>query len=281
MNFQQEIEFYKIKWDFFITHSSKDEASALELYNILSKNSIVFLDKISIGAGERWDDIIDNAQKESLITIVLISVNIDTAYYARDEVHTAIMLTRKRPNTHKIIPIYLNDLSEETNMLYGLRLIQGLSIKKNKTFENIADSLQNVLSQFKSANSSAYTEPSTLKHPLFSYPTGPLVESNLIPRSLIDMYANLIKESEAKLVVSEANAFRLEANPGITYIIAHNRIPSPNTISAFEYWMDVFGYACLQGPRMLAALLLVVPDDLFNENAKAARTKLLNTLKNY
>jgi len=103
----------------------------------------------------------------------------------------------------------------------------------------------------------------------------------MIPQPLIEAFASLIRAQESRLVVAEANAFRKEANPDTNFIIPLHRVLSPDTVSAYDFWMDVFDQARLQGPRMLAALLKVVPDDQFPQKARDAREKLLRLLRNH
>jgi len=269
------------RWDFFIAHAHKDKEVALELHDhILKNNCTAFLDQTAIELGSYWDQEIPKAQQQSLVTIALISGNVREAHFARDEIQTAIGLARANPSFHKVIPVYLDDsLQESPDIVYGLRLIQGINLSSVGSIEKLASLLcRNTVKLTSKIEATAYK---LIQHILLSYPTGPLVEPQDIPRVIIEMYARLIKESEAKLVVTEANVFRREANPETPFIIPLHKIPSPEKIPAFNFWMEVFDYARLQGPRMLAALLLTIPDDQFDVKAKNARIKLLDKLKNY
>lgn len=276
-------ELNEAKWDFFIAHAHKDKNTAREVYEcIVKKGHTVFLDQASINPGSYWDQEIPKAQQESKITIALISGNMREAYYARDELHTGINLARARPNHHKIIPVYLNGILENSNdIIYGIRLLQGLDLTSIGSIENLAILLCDTAQQFKSEGEKVFSSNKETEHELLSYPTGPLVEREMIPRVIIEIYSTFIRESEAKLVIAEANSFRQEANSGTKFIIPFHKVPPPDKIPAFNFWLDVFDYARLQGPRMLAALLLVVPDDQFDVKAKSARMKLLEALKNH
>jgi hypothetical protein len=269
------------KWDFFIAYAHKDKEVALKLFNsILENNCTAFIDQTSIELGTYWDQEIPKVQQQSLVTIALISGNIREAHYARDEIHTAISLARANPDFHKVIPVYLEDsLEESLDIIYGLRLIQGIELSSIGSIEKLGNLLCSNIKNFTSSIDTTTVKSS--QHILLSYPTGPLVEPHDIPRIIIEMYAKLIKESEARLVVNEVNAFRREANPETQFIIPLHKIPAPERISAFNFWIEVFNYASLQGPRMMAALLITIPDDQFEAKAKNVRNKLLEKLKNY
>lgn len=267
-------------WDFFIAHSHKDKDTARELYNcIKNKDFTAFLDQETLQPGSQWDIEIPKAQKQSRATIALISNTVTQAYYARDEIHAAIQLTRTHPDHHKLIPVYLNDASEDNEgIIYGLRLIQGIKLSAVGNIENLALLLCNKAQTIHREKEIPMTKE---LHILTSFPPGPMVELTKIPRSIIEMYAKLIREPEARLVISEANSFRQEANPETQFIIPLYKIPSPEKIPAFDFWIEAFNYAGLQGPRMLAALLLIVPDDHFITKAKEARKNLLESLKHH
>src|SRR6201999_4676286 len=63
----------------------------------------------------------------SMMTIVLVSRNSGKAYFQREEIQTAINLSRQYPGHHKVIPVYLDGMPDDaTDFMYGLRLIQGI-----------------------------------------------------------------------------------------------------------------------------------------------------------
>lgn len=272
----------KILWDFFIAHSSHDKDHALKLYELLSDNGCrVFLDQKSITLGETWDQVITSAIYNTRITLVLISENVKGSHFAREEIQQSIQLTRANPQLHKVIPIYLNGFMDD--IPYGLRLVQGISITESGGLAAVVQQLLSSLAQFKSneAGSLQGAREEKSSHVLLSFPGGPLIPLEMVPRSIIEAYASFIKESESKLVVAEANAFRKEASPDTSFIIPLHKILSPDRVSAYDFWMDVFNQARLQGPRMLAALLLTVPDEQFPQKARDARAKFLRQLKTH
>lgn len=82
----------KDDWDFFIAHASADEEIVEKIYDRLIPNSRVFVDTRCLQLGDDWDTKLREAQKASLITLVLISTNTDKAYYQREEIAAAIAL---------------------------------------------------------------------------------------------------------------------------------------------------------------------------------------------
>lgn len=273
----------KNKWDFFLAHAHTDKAFAKELYECMIKNSrSAFLDQSCIEPGTYWDQVIPQAQENSWMTVALISANIGEAHFAREEVQTGIHLARKNPSRHRIVPVYVNGASDDlSNLVYGLRLVQGIHIASTDNVENLVSRLDDILKVLKNGDQPSIAPARNDIHILHAYPTGPLVPPEMISRTIIESYSRLIRQSEAKLIVSEANAFRIEADPGVTYIIHLHKATPPDKVSAFDFWMEIFDYARLQGPRMLAALLLTIPDDQFDTRAKIARTKLLAQLRNH
>lgn len=117
--------------------------------------------------------------------------------------------------------------------------------------------------------------PDHLAHPLKKYPAGPMVEAHLIGAVLVQQYAKLIRQEEALQVIAAANAFRLEADPNAS-VIREYQLKPVATVTPYAFWLDVFKEARMHGPRMVAALLLVFPDELFDAKARENRQNLLD-----
>jgi hypothetical protein len=268
------------KWDIFIAHSSEDKAIAAGLFHSPEISTVTrFLDAEDIPVGSYWDEVLQKAQSDSLMTVALISNSSRRSPFTREEIHTAIKMTRRDPGRHKLIPVYLEDMpAQPEDFLYGLSLIQGVLLKKTGGVDGLAKLVTRLVTEMKAGAAEMPFVAATPSHILHEYPLGPLVEPNLIKRTIIDTYARLIPLAESLMVVNEANNFRLEADPGTPYLIRLHMIQAPATVAAFTFWMEVFDYARLQGPRMLAALLLVVPADMWDERARSDRLDLLNNL---
>ena len=120
-------------------------------------------------------------------------------------------------------------------------------------------------------------------HALDSYPRHPLVPPDYVRRSIIDAYANLIPSAVAPQIVAEANALRKEADPVDPKVTTINEtyLTPPLESSPFLYWSNVFREARLNGPRMVAALLLAVDAEQFPPRAKSDRVQLLEKLRHF
>ncbi|HXI28426.1 MAG TPA: toll/interleukin-1 receptor domain-containing protein, partial [Vicinamibacterales bacterium] len=113
------------QWEYFIAHAGADLDAAEDLYEHLSGQARVFLDKKCLLLGDDWDRKLAEAQRVSLVTLVLVSSRTEQAYYEREEIAAAIDLARKNEHGHRVIPIYL-DAGAETP--YGLRLKHSLRL---------------------------------------------------------------------------------------------------------------------------------------------------------
>src|SRR5262249_26253412 len=129
------------------------------------------------------------------------------------------------------------------------------------------------------APEAAETPP--VDHVLQQYPRGPLVPPHRVPASIKYAYAEFIRDREARQVINDANLFREEADPADSSvtIIKPFRLRSPVDNPLIDFWMDAFSEAGKHGPRMMAALLLVVGDAQFPESTKKDRQKFLAYLR--
>lgn len=123
------------KWDFFIAHCSADVKEAEKFYACLYKNARVFLDSKTLKLGDDWDIELAKAQQNSAITLILVSANTERAYYQREEIASAITMSRNENLNHRVIPIYLDNVK---NVPYGLRLKHGLNIFDDLSIEYVA-----------------------------------------------------------------------------------------------------------------------------------------------
>jgi hypothetical protein len=111
-----------LSFDFFIAHAGADRDMAEQLYDRLASSSVVFLDSKSLELGDDWDLKLREAHRASLITLILVSVNTDRAYYQREEIAAAIALAQSDKG-HRVVPIYLSsEAASSDSVPYGLRL---------------------------------------------------------------------------------------------------------------------------------------------------------------
>jgi hypothetical protein len=123
-------------YDFFLAHAGPDTAQAERLYDLLAAETSVFLDSRSIVLGDDWDRVLAEAQRQSRVTVVLVSANTDVAFYQREEIATAIDLARTGQPEHRVVPVYLEHPA--SNVPYGLRLKHGLAISSRQPMEQVA-----------------------------------------------------------------------------------------------------------------------------------------------
>ncbi len=137
-----------LRYDFFLAHAGADVAAAEELYQLLLPDARVFLDSKTLLPGDDWDHELSSAQKESLITVVLVSSRSGEAYYQREEIAAAIAMAREDKSSHRVVPVYINDLEKIKNTLpYGLRIKHGLSLDRDGGLGGVAERLKALLVQ--------------------------------------------------------------------------------------------------------------------------------------
>lgn len=113
-------------------------------------------------------------------------------------------------------------------------------------------------------------------------PKGPRVERYLISDSLVAAYAEgLPTRTKAEQIIGRAMRLRRSADPGDrnATTFTSGDLPNLDVVGADAFWQDVFTQAALHGPRMLGALLLAQPDDLFPAEARSERARLLLYLR--
>jgi hypothetical protein len=137
------------EWDIFIAHAGADKAVAKRLYDLLDNPRRVFLDSESIEFGQNWDQVIEEAQRKSLVTVVLVSSSTEAAYYQREEIAAAISMARADEARHRLIPVYLDDPKKLTNIPYGLRLKHAIQVTQTAGLLEVAENLRKLLAKLK------------------------------------------------------------------------------------------------------------------------------------
>ncbi len=131
------------EWHFFIAHAGCDQEPAEKLYELLSPKARVFLDSRCLNPGDDWDQELQSAHRNSLITIALISSAVDEAHYLREEIAAAVDMARR--NNHRVVPVYLDEAAASQPVPYGLRVKHGLYLQKLGSLEKIAEKLLEML----------------------------------------------------------------------------------------------------------------------------------------
>lgn len=132
------------KWDLFIAYASADRVHADRLHAALSTRHRVFLDHRCLLHGDNWDAALAAAQRDALITVVLVSTKTGDAYYQREEVAAAIDLARKNPDSHRVIPVYPDAATAEVAP-YGLRIKHGILCDESTNLDVVAEKLSTLI----------------------------------------------------------------------------------------------------------------------------------------
>src|SRR4051812_35913028 len=97
------------KYDFFIAHAGADDAIAEWLRKRLTPRARCFLDSQGLPAGADFGKELREAQRDSRVTVVIVSRNSSGAVYLEAEIHEAISLrqaTLNKPGEkHDVVPI--------------------------------------------------------------------------------------------------------------------------------------------------------------------------------
>ncbi len=276
-----------LKWDVFCIHASADKELARQFRRGLNSACHVFLDEEELFPGADWRYELDSALQSCRIFTVFVTQNLATAHYANEEITTALELHRHNPHHRRIVPLVwrrTGDVSRD--MPYGLRGIQGIDVAAVgvegavKHVRGLLDEIPGTAPKMERAHAAdTVDEP---RHVLKTFPRGPFVPPHRVPASITHAFAELIRASEARQLVSTANRFRQEAdaNDRTVTLIQQFRLREPATNAAIDFWTDVFVEAGRHGPRMLAALLLSLEDQEFPDQARQDRHTLLDYLRN-
>ncbi len=109
-----------LKYDVFIAYAAADQERAIQLYTALTPDLSVFVAAKSLKPGDPWDIILPAAQRNSLVTVVLISESTKYSYYEQEEIVRAINLTRNIQSNHTVIPVILSKRVKLDRLPYGL-----------------------------------------------------------------------------------------------------------------------------------------------------------------
>ena len=135
-------------WDLFLAHAGPSSPEVECLYDELASKCKVFLDSRCLIPGDDWDFKILEAQRQSRVSVVVVSDDTPESYYQREEIAAAIGMARNCPQTHRVVPVYLNDRAKGSDSLpYGLRIKQGISFKEKGGAQGVAAELLRLLSQ--------------------------------------------------------------------------------------------------------------------------------------
>lgn len=259
-------------WDIFISYAARDEARSKELYQLLKPECRVFFGKESLQLGDNWREKVTEALLSTRVIAVLVSIHSQTAWYQAEENARAIEIVRDSQGQKRVVPVYLDGPPGKSDWnLFGLNVVHGLDVAD----VGLAEAAKRLLAIIRG---SPLGQAIPGGHVLDSIPPGPMVDRDFVELALIEAYAEYFSAARADLLVDRANAFRRQADKNAS-VIHKTDVPRVELVEPIRYWHSVFREACLHGPRMLAALLLVVNDQNFPTQARTARRKLLDQLQ--
>ncbi len=124
-----------MQYDVFIAYASPDRKVAQNLSSALrAAGHTVFLDSEVLVPGDEWTQKINAAQRQSFLTVILISDRSEAAYFQREEILQAISLARITKE-HRVVPVYLSNRGIPDDVPYGLRQLHGLVLSKGILLE--------------------------------------------------------------------------------------------------------------------------------------------------
>lgn len=211
-------------------------------------------------------------------------------FIAKDELSNAIeLLSEILKNDKSLDELIIQSAKKyriEKEIRSGIVSYENATVTKNQITNALLEICRNIEETAEGINNMKKEEILAEKgnsHFLHQFPRGPMVEGHLINEKIIEAYAKLIRPKQAMIYIDKANRIRKEADPSddsVTILESYTLL-SPTEARPMDFWLDAFHEARLHGPRMLAALLNVLPDEQFNEEAKNAKKQLLENLINH
>ena len=133
------------KYDAFIAYARVDTLYAEQLYELLSiMGHKVFLDSRALIGGDSWPKVIRQAQQDSLLTLILISDRIDSAYFQQEEILNAIDIVRE-DHRRRVVPLYLTGKSVRSALRDPLRQVQGIHWEEGSSVLSVAQKIEAAL----------------------------------------------------------------------------------------------------------------------------------------
>lgn len=141
-----------MKWDVFVAHAGPDLAAAQEIRELLDNKGVsVYLDKANLDHGDKWDRELLEAQRDSRMTLVLVSANTKESHYQRDEITAAINLERSDPDAHRVVAVYLDDQAPNvSDVPYGLHNTHSIFAHDSGGMPGVAQLIAKSLAKIKS-----------------------------------------------------------------------------------------------------------------------------------
>lgn len=114
-------------YDVFLASARADDSYANRLYDALTDQRLrTFFADRSVQPGDIWATAIPAALARSRLTLVLVSPQIDEAWYVHSEIWQAIGQFRKRAQDHRVVPVLIGG-AQPTDLPLALRPLKALS----------------------------------------------------------------------------------------------------------------------------------------------------------
>jgi hypothetical protein len=136
---------HNFRYDVFVAYASPDAQYAEQLYALLSAmNWRVFLDSKVLVGGDPWPKVVREAQRDSLLTLILISERVDSAYFQREEILTAIDLAGE--DRRRVVPLYLPGRRGRASIITPFKQLQGIFWEKGASVLTVATKIEDARS---------------------------------------------------------------------------------------------------------------------------------------
>ncbi|HKR01282.1 MAG TPA: toll/interleukin-1 receptor domain-containing protein [Pyrinomonadaceae bacterium] len=257
----------------FLSYSFKDRERLLPLLKVLEAKGVeLWFDQTKVGLGDSLIRKMSEGLAESDLLLVAWSQNAAVSDHVLNELDAFYW---RRPQPPFILFIRMDDTPVPA--IYAARKYLRLTDDVNQAAQTIINWVNG------QPDPQIHDAGATAPSPQFlhRFPRGPRVPFILITDELVYAYAEALGTSaQARRIINKANQMREEADPGDSTVTLLNFafLPTFEAVGAYAYWQEVFHAACLNGPRMLGALLLSQPDDQFDLKARRDRAKLLEHL---
>ena len=257
----------------FLSYSVKDKDCLLPLVGALKALGVdVWFDRYKIEPGASLLQKISEGLTESDRLLVAWSRNANVSQFVQDELSGFYAL---RPKPPFILFMRLDDTPIKT-IFGGRRYLR---------FTDDVDAMAQAIVNWINGQPGPQIHEDESKPPspefLHRFPRGPRVPFQQVTDELIYAYAEALNTvTHAQRIINKANQMREQADPGDSTVtfLSEAFLPTFGNVGAYAYWQEVFRMACLKGPRMLGALLLAQPDDMFDDKARSDRARLLRHL---
>lgn len=141
------------------------------------------------------------------------------------------------------------------------------------------DRMANLLGHGVMAVEAVISPPAALPGFVAEIPIGPGVPTSCISQVLIEAFAEATPDFRSvEPLLNDAVRLRLQADERPTYVQMGD-LPAPSVVGIKNFWQAALFNACRHGPRMLAALLIVLPDSSLTTRMRHDRDDLLARLR--